>query len=246
MAGSSLGPVLDAPAAFRVMTFNIHHGVGTDGVLDLGRIASVVRDAGPDLVGLQEVDRHFGTRSARADQASWLGRATGMRSWFGPSISIGGSEYGNAALTVIPALSRDWAALPTAPGAEPRSVLRCRLAGGLQLWVTHLTNDDPVARVEQARAIVARLHDRSGPTIVLGDLNATPDDPCLKEFGTALVDPWTARGEGEGATFSSTHPRLRIDYVLTTPDIVASRIEVVDVGVASDHHAVVADLRIGP
>lgn len=33
-----------------VMTYNINHGVGLDGALDLGRIAADIRDAGAEVV----------------------------------------------------------------------------------------------------------------------------------------------------------------------------------------------------
>ena len=42
--------------SLRVVTYNIHHGVGVDGKLDLNRIAEVIRAAKADLVALQEVD----------------------------------------------------------------------------------------------------------------------------------------------------------------------------------------------
>lgn len=55
-----------------VMTFNIHHAQGTDGVLDLQRIADVIEASGADVVGLQEVDRHYSARSDWVDQAAAL------------------------------------------------------------------------------------------------------------------------------------------------------------------------------
>ena len=44
----------DVPSRLRVLTYNIHHGEGTDGQFDLGRIAEVMLSAQPDLVALQE------------------------------------------------------------------------------------------------------------------------------------------------------------------------------------------------
>jgi hypothetical protein len=38
----------DQPKALRVLCYNIHHGEGTDGKLDLGRIAGVIKDAKPE------------------------------------------------------------------------------------------------------------------------------------------------------------------------------------------------------
>jgi hypothetical protein len=46
-----------ANQTLRVMTYNIHVGVGMDKKLDLPRIAGVINVQHPDLVGLQEVDR---------------------------------------------------------------------------------------------------------------------------------------------------------------------------------------------
>ena len=51
----------------RVMTYNIHVGVGMDKKLDLPRVAGVINAQQPDLVGLQEVDRGV-TRTQRIDE----------------------------------------------------------------------------------------------------------------------------------------------------------------------------------
>ncbi|WP_235782509.1 endonuclease/exonuclease/phosphatase family protein [Peribacillus psychrosaccharolyticus] len=51
-----------------IMSYNIHHGVGTDGQLDLGRIANVIKENGAEIIGLQEVDKHYGARSNFEDQ----------------------------------------------------------------------------------------------------------------------------------------------------------------------------------
>lgn len=227
------------------MTFNIHHGVGTDARLDLGRIAAVIRSVQPDVVGLQEVDRRYGGRSARADQASWLARALRMSARFGPALHDGVREYGNAVLSARPIRSWDWSPLPTPSSPESRCVLRCRLDGDVEVWVTHLSNDSANDRVEQARTLAGRLRTSTAPTVLVGDFNATPDDPSHAELAETLTDAWaTLRPADPGPTFSTTNPRLRIDYVLATATITPVRVEVVDVGVASDHHAVVADLEL--
>lgn len=41
----------------RVLSYNIHHAAGTDGKLDLKRIAAVIQSVTPDIVSLQEVDQ---------------------------------------------------------------------------------------------------------------------------------------------------------------------------------------------
>src|SRR4051812_46347132 len=44
------------PKPIVVMTYNIHHGEGTDKQLDLPRLAEIIKRAEPTLVALQEVD----------------------------------------------------------------------------------------------------------------------------------------------------------------------------------------------
>ena len=43
----------------RVMTYNIRGGLGMDGHRSIERIGAVVRDAGADVVGLQEVHQRL-------------------------------------------------------------------------------------------------------------------------------------------------------------------------------------------
>ncbi|MDB4477222.1 hypothetical protein N9018_03350, partial [Rhodopirellula sp.] len=60
----------------RVLSYNIHHAAGTDGKLDLQRIANVIQSVDPDVISLQEVDR-LARRSGSVDQPSELARLTG-------------------------------------------------------------------------------------------------------------------------------------------------------------------------
>ena len=43
-----------------VASYNIHRGVGLDRRLDLDRVAEVIREISPDIIGLQEVVRRPG------------------------------------------------------------------------------------------------------------------------------------------------------------------------------------------
>ena len=56
-----------------VASYNIHRGVGLDRRRDLDRIAAVIEEMQPDVVGLQEVIRAAG--SPQADQAGVPGAA---------------------------------------------------------------------------------------------------------------------------------------------------------------------------
>ncbi len=71
-----------------VMSWNIHHGEGSDGRLDLPRIAELIRDSGADLVGLQEVDAGYGDRSDWAHQLNELATMTGLRGVYGANLVL--------------------------------------------------------------------------------------------------------------------------------------------------------------
>src|ERR1044072_6488241 len=68
---------------FKVMTFNIQHGLNNDGKYDLKWAVQTIVAVNPDIVGVQELTRnhpsyHYEDQPSKIDQQ--LGAATG-RSW---------------------------------------------------------------------------------------------------------------------------------------------------------------------
>ncbi len=252
--------VLGSPASaarpdrpIRVMTFNIHHGAGTDGLLDLSRTAAVIRDAEPDVVGLQEVDRHFDARSDFVDQARWLARDLHMHVVFGanldldpPAPNLPRRQYGTAVLSRYPILDWDNTYLPRFGDHEQRGLLRTRInvrGVKLRFYTTHLQHNDAAERLAQAQAIKELIGTPDESVILLGDLNATPDAPEIQALVDGLVDAWEEAGVGDGNTHPSEDPTHRIDYVLQSGDVVARTVAVLTSAAgASDHLPVVADV----
>ena len=239
----------------RVMTFNVHHGVGTDGRLDLNRTADVIRTGGADIVGLQEVDRHFGARSDFVDQATWLAADLGMHVVFGANLDLDPlvagrprRQYGTAILSVHPILDWENTYLPRFDGHEQRGLLRARISVEgveLQAYNTHLQHDDAGERLVQAKAIADLIGEPDDPVILLGDLNATPRAPEIRVLTHTLVDVWRAVGASAGHTHPSGHPNRRIDYVMQSTDMVARAIAVNGARpTASDHLPVAADVAL--
>src|SRR5215217_7272107 len=98
------GSFSSVPAArktLRVMTYNIHVGVGMDKQLDLQRIADVINQQRPDLVGLQEVDRNV-KRTEGKDEIAELAAMTKMDFAFAPNLDYQGGKYGVAILSRLP------------------------------------------------------------------------------------------------------------------------------------------------
>ena len=114
-----------------VMTYNIHHGEGTDGKVDIERIAAVIKQADPDLVALQEVDQKV-KRSGQIDQPAELARLTGLHVVFGGNLPLEGGEYGNAVLSRFPIKRHENHSLPRTDGGEQRGVLGSRIGSARQ------------------------------------------------------------------------------------------------------------------
>jgi endonuclease/exonuclease/phosphatase family metal-dependent hydrolase len=250
------------PIPVRLVTFNIHHGVGDDGRHDLPRLARVLAAADADVICLQEVDRHFGDRSENVDQGLLLARALDMQLAWGPAIDEprpgGGphAEYGNAVLSRLPMLVSDVHRLPGA--GEPRCALRTmiELDGGA-LWVTatHLSrkSGDRAAQL----AAVAELH--TGPMetgVVAGDFNTAPDAPELAALRARFTDAWELAGarddqagwrfwqHDDGNTHPARSPHRRIDQAWVTDGVGVASAQVLDGGGASDHLPLMVDLNV--
>jgi endonuclease/exonuclease/phosphatase family metal-dependent hydrolase len=237
----------------RVMSFNIHHGVGIDGQLDLQRIADLVRDNEVDVVGLQEVDRHWSERSDFVDQASWLARELKMHVVYGANLDRDPlqpgqprRQYGTAILSKQPILNWDNTFLPQYEGHEQRGLLRARIVlrgVPVQVYNTHLQHNDANERIEQTAAVKELIGTPDDSVVLVGDLNATPDAPEIATLVDDLVDAWEEAGVGDGYTIPAGDPNRRIDYVLTSNDVVARSAAVVTSD-ASDHLPVHADVLL--
>ncbi len=230
----------------RVLTWNIHHGEGVDGKLDLARIGAVISTARPDVVALQEVDVRTERLKGR-DTVRELERLTGMRGVFGASMAFQGGGYGNAVLVNGSVLGSRVFPIGASEGMEPRSLLMVemrpyRCSQDLAFFSTHFDHKSEEDRM--AGAGMANLP-ISLPAVLAGDLNAPPDDLVV---GT-LMQQWASATRGEGfATIPVDKPKRQIDYVLFRP---AKRWAVVETkvlaeAVASDHRALLAVLKLLP
>jgi endonuclease/exonuclease/phosphatase family metal-dependent hydrolase len=228
------------------MTWNIHHGEGTDGRLDLERIARRIREAQPDLVALQEVDRGVARTQGR-DLPAELAALTGLSPAFHRNIEYQGGEYGNATLSRWPILSVTNHHYAMLREGEQRGLLEVVVKiGGRQLafWNTHIDHrPDDAERVSNVREIRQFLMDSPHDVVLAGDFNDLPDSRVHRGLREVFKDAWIEAGQGAGATFPGRSPR-RIDYIWIDQD---APIEVTTVRViesdASDHWAVVAELR---
>ncbi len=242
---SCLDPI-DSSRLVKVLTYNILHGETLKGDFDLDRIAGVIREADPDLVALQEVD-FFTSRVKGIDLATELGLRTGMAPLFGRAMAFDGGEYGEAILSRYSFLSSDVHALGASEGKEPRAALEVSvvLKSGdtIRFIGTHLDHTrDERDRINQATRLNYLFTGDRRPSILAGDLNATPGSRTME----ILFSEWTPSSREYVPTSPSTDPARKIDYILFRPAqrwrVIETR--VIDERIASDHCPVISVLEL--
>lgn len=246
----AVAPLPNLPAAkqpsaeLKVMSYNIRHGQGVDGVFDLQRLADVINKEQPILVALQEVDS--GTeRSSGVEQELELAALTNMSAAiFGEAIPYLGGSYGDAVLSRWPVISSDVILLPAAPNHEKRVAVvvvveEPETGRQIRFVGTHLDHtNDPADRVAQAEEINAQLLPATMPTLLVGDLNAQPDSAPMK----VLFDAgWQAADASHQFTFPSKDADKKIDWFLNQPGQRSSlkNYRVLNAPIASDHCPIV-------
>ena len=232
----------------RVMTYNIHVGVGMDKKLDLPRIAAVIKDQHADLVGLQEVDRGV-ERTQRIDEIAELAKLTHMDYAFAFNLKYQGGQYGVAILSRYPIRSTDHHLYLNTREAERRGFIRAevRVDGRTVNFVTtHLDYQYEDGRVFEAEQLLAALKDVKGPLIVVGDFNDIPTGGAYKLVSEQFADAWIdARLTDPGYSYPADKPAKRIDYILFRQgDQIRTRKAWIVSTLASDHVPVVADLEL--
>lgn len=230
---------------FKVVSYNIHKGVGTDRRRDPARILGVLNEVGADIICLQEADLRFGSR------ASVLPRflIESHTDYLPVPLDVQGDSmgwHGNAILVRrgIDVESHDIIHIPC---LEPRGVVTARLKVGetaLSVFGMHLDLSG-LWRVRQARTIAAlgEAARAAGPVVLMGDLNEWRTVAgCFREFGRhfSLLDP--------GPSFPSRRPLGKLDRImhcemLTAKDCGVHRSALATV--ASDHLPVWAEFALG-
>lgn len=245
----------------RVMTYNIHTGVGIDKRLDLERIAKVINRVRPDLVGLQEIDRGV-ERTNRRDEIAELAKLTRMEYAFAPNLRYQGGWYGVAVLSRYPILGFDHRRFLSLREAERRGYLRVEVAvdGELLNFVTtHLDYKFADGRLFETEQLLKDLTAVKTPLIVVGDFNDEPTGSSYELMLTRFADAWSPgnkggkeksddiKGNSRGLTYPADKPTKRIDYIFyrdgeSARHSIVKRAWTIDT-TASDHLPIVAEIE---
>ena len=248
MPTSTTVSVSSSQKTVRVMTYNIHVGVGMDKKLDLQRIADVINAQHPDLVGLQEVDRGV-KRTEGRDEIAELAKLTTMNYAFAHNLDYQGGQYGVAILSRFPIGAIDHRKYENKREAERRGMIRVEVdVGGktINFVTTHLDYQYEDGRVFETEQLLEFLSAQKAPVIVAGDFNDEPTGTAHKLMVAGFEDAWMrSRAQGDGLSYPADRAVKRIDYIFTrrSDRTRAKKVWVVNT-LASDHLPVVADLEM--
>ena len=243
----------------RVASFNIRNGRAFDGwqswPFRRRSTATAIACLDADALGLQEVFG-FQLRWLRSQlpgyEAVGAGRSRGRRGERCPVLAR------RATVRVLDSCTRWYGDQPDRPGSRlpgarfPRVATVCRLEPEapvvIQFTNTHLDARSGEHRQRSAAQLLSWL-DPELPQVVVGDLNAEPDDTVLRTLaqgGLPHVLPADAGGTDHGFT-GRTNGR-RIDHILASRHFEVMAAQVSDQWgggpLPSDHWPVVATLRL--
>lgn len=236
---------VQSSADVRIMTYNIHHGEGLDGVVDLKRIADIINDINPHILLLQEVDVNL-ERSGFIDIPKKLSEMTGLEHFvFGKNLDLEDGAYGNATLLKFPVThSKNYQFEKKGP--EQRGVLVAKMKiddRELLVMNTHFDHsEDDSERILYSKKVVEEILPEYDTDAVLfgGDFNDIPTSRMIHKLNEKFEDAWVISGQGEGFTIPANQPSKRIDYIMFMGSIQPDSIWIPDTE-ASDHLPVVTD-----
>lgn len=222
-----------------LMSYNVKNATGLDGKRDYDRTASVITEAKPDVVALQELDSKT-KRSGGKDVLEELAKRAGMAGTYAKAIDYSGGEYGIGLLSKEKPLSVKRIPLP---GREEARVLLMAEFKNYCFCVTHLslTREDSDASIDMIAKLAA---ESKKPFFVAGDFNLTPEsEPIarMKKKFTLLSDP-------SAMTFPADKPTECIDYIWMyngkkNKDFKVQEKKVIEEPVASDHRPIKVVVR---
>lgn len=215
----------------KVVTYNIRHAQGLDGLISPKRVARTLDALGADVIGLQEV----WCVPRRTDQTAAIAGQLGMDSAYSVAATRGPLQLGNSVVARGRILdSRDFE-IPHRQ--ERRTCLVARVeSAGLQFnfAVTHMT----LHRATRAEAIehLARTLPRDLPLVLVGDFNGTSAElEPLTEMLTVPAKP--------PATFPSVGTRSAIDHIAFSEHFALKSLQTAR-SWASDHLPLIAELEL--
>jgi endonuclease/exonuclease/phosphatase family metal-dependent hydrolase len=254
----------DNPLRIKILSYNIHYGVGMDSKKDLQRIADVINKLNPDIVGLQEV--------ADSVMIATLAKMTKMKGVFGASteketpnlyrllgIAVPASQlyYGDGILSKHSFKYLGNVSLPSASSSRYEAmaidVFILKQNGekaNIRFITTHFDYLESIGSDLAKKASIEVIEETfvkdsaKIPYILTGDFNSTPESDVLKQIE---LKGWVKEDFGQKLyTVPVPSVTKQIDYILVRPEKMwhITDVKVIEEGSASDHRPILMTLEL--
>ena len=226
-------------ATIRLLTWNIHKGVGLDARYDLDRIVGLISRHEPDIVALQEVD----SRRARDGTSpfSFLRQALGEHCLEARAITAADGDYGHMVISRWPLANAVLHDI-SVTGREPRRAIETIVEtphGPLHLVAVHLGLSFGERR-RQAAILAALARAAPMTSVMAGDFN---DWIWRGSVNAALWRELPARTWHR--TFPSFLPIARLDRIYCRPAAaLVGSWTAGEAWIASDHLPLIAEIAL--
>lgn len=243
----------------RLMTYNIHHGRGTDERYDIERVASVIASQRPDVVALQEIER-FRRRTYRDNQPEILADILGMDYTFARTVDHRRNDhhhyagYGNAILSRLPITAHEHFNISYPGPHEPRGCLHATVqveGQPLHVFCVHLGLRYRERHFQVERLLSEDVVNNSkfgkGPKVLLGDFNNWWPVKSAKLVAEHFHNACMVTGHKRLRTFGHPFSVLCLDYIYASRDLKVVSCEVVKnplALVASDHRPLMCSVEM--
>lgn len=233
----------------KLLTYNIHSGIGRDGRCDLSRIQRILDQEQAAIAALQEIER-----TPDADQVNELAAGLPVTASFCATRAAGEGSFGLAVLSPLRVLNCEKYDLTYGSAREPRYCLRTDLevvsGAVLHVFNCHLGLAARERRFQRDRMLsdaILLARDLRHPVVLMGDFNDSPFSVVHSSLRLHFRDAFRATGKRWGPTFRAGLIPVRLDHIYVSPGI-----RVLDcfvrndplARVASDHLPVLATVEI--
>jgi endonuclease/exonuclease/phosphatase family metal-dependent hydrolase len=243
----------------KVLDWNTHHGVGSDGVYNIERFVPWIASSGANVVSLNEVEKFtsWGNEDQPARYAALLQGATGKPWYYSFAQRDGAAKgQGNLILSTFPIAAASQKLL-----SYSRSVARVQVVVNgetVNVFSTHLDADSSTRRATQMAELKAWAASFPQPHIFAGDFNAWPGATEIATMTAFAIDAWAAaQTQGLAVAYPGNEAgntrNSRIDYIWyakAATQLTLKGAQVLDTRDASgrtpsDHRPVTATFQVG-
>ena len=242
----------------KIITLNIAHGRGMDGIVDIDRQAELVNRYKPDIVFLQEIDMYTKRAGERNQIREFSKKVYLPYCSMESNITLEDGYYGDGIISRFPiSFSVNYLMPLTDLNHEQRGILCNRISMGtakINLFSVHLSTykDERILACKELNRIINKI-DKNEIIIMGGDFNIgvtrlgksrytfTPEEEYeeYKLLGKNLL-----RIQNEEDTWFSKLGQGCIDTIFYSKNIQLLKYETIDLEGKSDHSAIYAEFNI--